>query len=113
MWTRDDRLKTKAAQDLCDSYPDPFCWRQGVTSEEVRLVAHMRSLIGCIEDMKGRSKVERMWINQPSRLQPYYHLHGTRVLARHEYGKTWQIYFLDGDVVSQQIDRIALSKGWR
>jgi len=113
MMTRNDRLMVKGAKDLCDSYPDPFCWRQGVTSEEVRLVAHMRSLLGCIEGIKGKSTVERMWINQPSRLQPYYHLHGTRVLAVRESEVTYQIYFLDGDVISQQIDPLALSKGWR
>ena len=56
--------------------------------------------------------MERMWINQPSTLQPYHNLHGVRVLAIHEYDSTWQIYFLSGDVISQQIDRLALSDGW-
>jgi len=112
MLTRNDRLLVKDAQDLCDSYPSPFRFKHGVTSEEVRLVAYMRLLLDCIKDIKGRSNVERMWINQPSRLQPYYHLHGTRVLAVRESDVTSQIYFLDGDVISQQIDPIALSKGW-
>lgn len=54
----------------------------------------------------------RMWINQPSTLQPFHHLHGCRVLATHEYDDTWRIYFLQGDVISQQISKLALSPGW-
>jgi len=54
----------------------------------------------------------RMWINQPSTLQPHHKLHGTNVLARHEYGDTMQIFFLSGEVISQQVSRLALSPGW-
>jgi len=57
--------------------------------------------------------VERMWINQPSKLQPYHNLHGTRVLAVRESYETSRIYFLSGDVISQVIDPVALSPGWR
>lgn len=57
--------------------------------------------------------IRRMWINQPSTLQPYHNLHGTNVLATRESDVTDRIYFLSGDVVSQQIDPIALSNGWR
>jgi hypothetical protein len=59
-----------------------------------------------------RKAPRRMWINQPSGLQPYHHLHGTNVLAMPEYGSTYVIYFLLGDVISQQIDKLALSEGW-
>lgn len=55
---------------------------------------------------------ERMWINQPSTLQPQHKLNGTNVLAVHEYDNTFRIYFLNGKVESQQIDGLALSKGW-
>ncbi len=55
---------------------------------------------------------KRMWINQPSTLQPYHGLHGTNVLAIYEYGDCWRIYFLSGDIENQQIVGSALSLGW-
>jgi len=58
-------------------------------------------------------KIERMWINQPSTLQPYHDLHGTNVLATRKSDDTWIIYFLSGDVVNQVIDPISLSAGWK
>lgn len=57
-------------------------------------------------------KLERMWVNQPSTLQPRHELHGTNVLAHREYGDTWRMYFLSGDVISSQVDIQALSPGW-
>lgn len=54
-----------------------------------------------------------MWINQPSTLNPHHDLHGTNVLAQLEYGHTYRVYFLSGDVVSQQLPQQALSEGWR
>lgn len=57
-------------------------------------------------------QVRRMWVNQPSTLQPNHDLHGTRVLAAHEYDDTMRIWFLSGPMVSQQILRSALSEGW-
>lgn len=56
--------------------------------------------------------LQRMWINQPSTLQPLHHLDGTNVLAQYEYGSTWRVWFLSGNVVSQQVLQSALSKGW-
>jgi hypothetical protein len=56
---------------------------------------------------------QRKWVNQPSTLQPYHALHGTNVLAVHERDGTDRIYFLSGDVISQEIDPMALSEGWR
>jgi len=56
---------------------------------------------------------KRMWINQPSTLQPHHALHGTNVLAVHEYDDTFCIFFLSGEVVSQQVFRSVLSPGWR
>jgi hypothetical protein len=53
-----------------------------------------------------------MWINQPSTLQQCHHLHGTNVLAVHEYDDTWYVCFLSGPVHGQQINKLALSPGW-
>lgn len=55
----------------------------------------------------------RMWIDQPSTLQPHHALHGTNVLAEHEFGDTMRIYFLSGAVSNQQISKMALSAGWQ
>ncbi len=59
-----------------------------------------------------RPGLSRMWINQPSTLQPHHALHGERVLAIPESGDTYRVYFLRGDVVSQQMAKTALSDGW-
>ena len=50
-----------------------------------------------------------MWINQPSKLQPFHGLHGTNVLFDE---KEERIYFLSGNVISMQIMLNALSIGW-
>jgi hypothetical protein len=64
---------------------------------------------------ESRSKIQRMWVNQPSTLQPYNKLHGTNVLANFSdmVGDKVTVYFLKGNTVSQLIDKIALSKGWK
>lgn len=56
--------------------------------------------------------IQRMWINQPSSLQPLHNLHGTNVLAVRE-GTDWRIYFLNSDVISQQAPLTSLSEGWQ
>lgn len=56
--------------------------------------------------------LRRMWINQPSTLQPYHALHGTHVLALGETDRTCRVYFLSGPVISQHVDCGALSAGW-
>lgn len=55
---------------------------------------------------------QRMWINQPSTLQPLHKYNGINVLAVHEYDDTWLLYFLNGPVVSMQACGLWLSKGW-
>jgi len=57
-------------------------------------------------------QLRRMWINQPSTLQSEHHRHGTNVLAAHEYGRTWRVWFLSGPVESSQILGECLSPGW-
>lgn len=56
--------------------------------------------------------MKRMWINQPSTLQPRHSLHGRRVLAVEECPGTYRCYFTEGDLISTQIDSMALSDGW-
>jgi hypothetical protein len=53
-----------------------------------------------------------MWVNQPSTLQPYHALNGKLVLAHKENETTWQAWFLEGDIISQQFLLSALSPGW-
>ena len=56
--------------------------------------------------------IERMWVNQPSTMQPYHLLHGVNVLARHEFDDTLEIFFLYGKEISLYADRLVLSPGW-
>lgn len=56
--------------------------------------------------------IQRMWINQPSTLQPHHGRHGVRVLAEPDTPLTYKVYFLSGQVISQQMPKTALSPGW-
>lgn len=56
--------------------------------------------------------MKRMWINQPSTLQPLHHLHGTNVLAEVEKDGTLRVWFLSGDVIDMQVPRGTLGFGW-
>jgi hypothetical protein len=58
------------------------------------------------------AQIKRMWVNQPSMLQPFHRLHGVRVLAVAEYDDTMRVYFTSGRVISQQMNRLCLSDGW-
>ena len=51
--------------------------------------------------------MKRMWINQPSTMQPLHHLHGTRVLA-----DGTKVYLLDGPTISMEVPSLCLSEGW-
>lgn len=57
-------------------------------------------------------KVKRMWVNQPSVLQPCHQLHGTLVLAEPYTDQSWVAHFLGGDTVSAVLPRASLSEGW-
>jgi len=59
----------------------------------------------------GRGLPKRMWVNQPSTLQPLHDLHGTNVLAIPE-REGYRIYFLAGPVISQEASTLCLSDGW-
>lgn len=67
----------------------------------------------CTTTNLGEKKMKRMWINQPSTLQPLHHLHGTNVLAYMESKDIYRIYFLTGDIISMRVQAIPLSLGWR
>lgn len=60
----------------------------------------------------GRDAMRRMWINQPSTLQPLHRLHAVRVLAAPDTDVCARAYFLDGDAISMQVPHAALSEGW-
>lgn len=55
----------------------------------------------------------RMWINQPSTLQPLHAFNGMNVIAVHEYDDTARIYWLSGDIESSLCSWSCLSEGWR
>lgn len=58
------------------------------------------------------SRPRRMWVNQPSKYQPWHMYNGMRVLAVYEYGETYTVYFLSGATVSAQALGHWLSEGW-
>lgn len=62
--------------------------------------------------MKDRNFPVRMWINQPSTAQTYHNLNGTNVLAVWEGDNTYRVFFLSGNIESQQMSSLALSAGW-
>lgn len=59
------------------------------------------------------SELTRMWINQPSTLDPHHALHGNNVLARRVTVDAMEIFFLAGDEVSLQVGLNVVSPGWR
>lgn len=63
-------------------------------------------------NMKLDNLPRRVWINQPSTLQPDHALDGMNVLAIRDTDTMARIYFLSGPIESQQISYLALSEGW-
>jgi hypothetical protein len=56
---------------------------------------------------------KRMWINQPSTLQPDHDHHGKNVIISNEpYSQFYRAHFLSGPVVSMLIASESLSEGW-
>lgn len=58
--------------------------------------------------------LKRYWIDQPSTLQPLHHLDGTNVIVddRELQNVTCTVAPVSGDIITMQVPRIALSKGW-
>jgi hypothetical protein len=57
-------------------------------------------------------EIRRMFVNQPSSLQPHHDLHGARVLAIAETETHYRVYFTEGSVISMMMTKLALSEGW-
>jgi hypothetical protein len=57
-------------------------------------------------------EAKRMWINQPSKLQPLHHLNGTNVIAIPYDATGSLIYFLSGTTISMRANNLWLSEGW-
>jgi hypothetical protein len=77
-----------------------------------QIAGFSRKKVGKDKPQPQRStKMTRMWINQPSSLQPYHKYNGTNVLA-HKENDYYVIYFLSGNVISMIISPSALSLGW-
>lgn len=64
--------------------------------------------------MKNKTSpaMRRMWINQPSTLQPLHGMHGVHVLACPDTDRTTRAYLLSGDVNDMQVPREVLGDGW-
>jgi hypothetical protein len=65
-------------------------------------------------------KLRRMWVNQPSTLQPDHECHGKNVLVIEKDGKivgdehgVITVWFTGGATVSQRMFVSSLSNGWR
>lgn len=60
--------------------------------------------------------MQRMWINQPSTLQPDHALHGERVLvALSEWARgdaAIRVWFTHGGIISGMVRRLSLVPGW-
>jgi hypothetical protein len=54
----------------------------------------------------------RMWVNQPSTLQPLHKRHGENVIAVLDYKDTYRCYPISGEVSSFQCRSQSLSEGW-
>ena len=55
-------------------------------------------------------KAKRYFINQPSTLQPHHKLHGAKVIGIRERDSVIRIYFIEGDVISMQVQSNVLSE---
>ncbi len=58
--------------------------------------------------------MRRMWINQPSTLQPLHERHGQNVLAEDKiHGQNVMVWFISGEKPYLLVPTIVLSVGWR
>ena len=63
-------------------------------------------------EYKTKNIPKRMWVDQPSTLQPLHELHGTNVLAILDRPGTYRIFFLSGPIIEQEASPEWLSNGW-
>lgn len=97
-----------------------FCRRMAVLpdnpNERARYIAQRRDLVRDTVRFVPSGAfhgIRRMWINQPSTLQPLHDLHGVNVLAYPEYDDTFRCFHLSGECVSFHASRSCLSEGWK
>lgn len=55
---------------------------------------------------------KRMWVNQPSTLQPYHKFHEMEVIAFKLDEKVSQVYFISTSWIGMEMDNLSLSEGW-
>lgn len=97
-----------------------FCRRMAVLpdnpEERAAYIAQSRDLVrDTVRFMPSGAfhGIRRMWVNQPSMLQPLHDMHGVNVLAYPEYDDTFRCFHLSGECVSFQALRSCLSEGWK
>ena len=61
-----------------------------------------------------RLRLKRMWINQPSTLQPDHKYHGLNVLVEQDNNEEYiDAYMQSGPIISMRVALLSLSPGWR
>ena len=102
------------------SYPNQAAFLEDAYYSDLKvqaldeLQANIQLVYDNLEELVARERVlpTRMWVNQPSTLQPLHDLHGARVLTIPEREGFRRIYFLAGPVISQEASALCLSEGW-
>jgi hypothetical protein len=94
---------------ICKLTPNEKTNNNNIIENEFKLLRETRKNM----DNNLNLYLTRMWINQPSNLQPLHKLHGTKVLANITNLDSTVIYFIDGDTISMTIPRNALASGWK
>ena len=56
--------------------------------------------------------IRRVWVNQPSTLQPMHRWNGMNMLATSYNDYCDVVYFLEGDSISMVMPKACLSDGW-
>ena len=61
----------------------------------------------------NNTAMKRMWVNQPSTLQPYHKFDRMRVLVpENTVPGAVRVYFTEGPIISTMMNPMALSGGW-
>lgn len=63
--------------------------------------------------MATQNKPRRMWVNQPSTLQPLHKHHGKNVLAIPDGVGCMQVFWLSDRTISSRVPVLCLSEGWK
>lgn len=106
-------LASVAVDDMINELTDLGAGAAAPTPAPSLIPCQAEQLWSNVDLTKPCPIMRRMRINQPSTLQPLHRLHGTNVLATTYSGDVYRVFFLDGDVISQQMPRGYLSGGWQ